>query len=70
MLAITHLPQVASIADTQLKIMKEEVSGRTTTSVKDLNYDERITEIAIMLSGLELSQSIIQTAKVMLDSFR
>jgi DNA repair protein RecN (Recombination protein N) len=69
-LAITHLPQVASIADTQLKIMKEEVSGRTTTSVKDLNYDERITEIAIMLSGLELSSSIIQTAKTMLDSFR
>ena len=69
-LAITHLPQVAAIADRQLYILKEEENKRTKTLVKELSYDERITEIAIMLSGLELSEGILQTAKMMLDSFK
>ena len=69
-LAITHLPQVAAIADRQLYILKEEENNRTKTLVKELSYDERITEIAIMLSGLELSEGILQTAKMMLDSFK
>ena len=69
-LAITHLAQVAAIADTQLYIAKEEESKRTKTVVKQLPYDERITEIAIMLSGMELSSGILQTAKALLDSFK
>ena len=69
-LAITHLPQVAAIADRQLYILKEEENNRTKTLVKELSYDERITEIAIMLSGLELSEGILQTAKMMLDYFK
>ncbi len=69
-LAITHLAQVAAIANTQLYIAKEEESNRTKTVVKELSYDERITEIAIMLSGLELSSGILQTAKTLLDSFK
>ena len=69
-LAITHLAQVAAIANTQLYIAKEEESNRTKTVVKELSYDERITEIAIMLSGLELSSGILETAKTLLDSFK
>ena len=69
-LAITHLAQVAAIADTQLYIAKEEESKRTKTVVKQLSYDERITEIAVMLSGMELSSGILQTAKALLDSFK
>ena len=69
-LAITHIPQVAAIANTQLYILKEENNKRTTTIVKELSYDERITEIAIMLSGMELSEGILQTSKAMLDSFK
>lgn len=69
-LAITHIPQVAAIANTQLYIQKKEENKRTKTVVKELLYDERITEIAIMLSGMELSEGILQTAKVMLDSFK
>ena len=69
-LAITHLAQVAAISDTQLYISKEEESNRTKTVVKELSYDERITEIAIMLSGMELSSGILETAKTLLDSFK
>ena len=68
-LAITHLPQVAAISDTHLYISKEEENNRTKTHLKVLSYDERITEIGVMLSGLELSPSILQTAKSMIDSF-
>ena len=49
---------------------EEEENKRTKTLVKELTYDERITEIAIMLSGMELSSGILQTAKMMLDSFK
>ena len=69
-LAITHIPQVAAIANTQLFIQKEEENKRTKTIVRELSYDDRVTEIAIMLSGMELSEGILQTAKVMLDSFK
>lgn len=68
-LAITHLPQVACIADTHLYISKEEENKRTKTSVKALTYEEKVTEIAIMISGLELSSSILDTARKMIESF-
>ena len=69
-LAITHIPQVAAIANTQLYIQKIEENKRTRTLVNELSYDERITEIAVMLSGMELSPGILETAKMMLDSFK
>lgn len=64
-LAITHLAQVAAISDHHLFISKEEIAGRTKTSIKEIIGDERISEIALMLSGMELNSSILQTAKEM-----
>ena len=69
-LAITHLANVAAISDTQLFISKDEINGRTSTSIKELSYDERIEVIAMMLSGLELSQVFLETAKEMIDAYR
>jgi DNA repair protein RecN (Recombination protein N) len=68
-LAITHLPQVAAIAHRHLFISKNEKNNRTKTVVEELSYERRITEIAVMLSGLELSPSILETAKSMIDSY-
>lgn len=68
-LAITHLPQVAAIAHRHLFISKNEENNRTKTVVEELSYERRITEIAVMLSGLELSPSILETAKSMIDSY-
>ena len=65
-LAITHLAQVASRADNQLYIYKEEVDGRTITKVKELTFDERIIEIAKMISGEKISQFALEAAKEML----
>lgn len=66
-LAITHLPQVASIADNQIFIYKEENNNRTITKVKELNNEDRIVEIAKMISGEKVSPFALEAAKEMLQ---
>lgn len=65
-LAITHLPQIASKADEHLKVIKATKSKITTTQVVRLNRNERIEEIAAMLSGKELSGEAISNAETLL----
>lgn len=66
-LCITHLPQVAAVADVQYFIEKEVTKNRTETSIRELTYDERIQEIARMLSGTEITQLTLEHAKELLD---
>ena len=65
--AITHLPQIAGKGHTHFKVYKEDVDELTTTNLVKLNYDERVVEIAQMLSGLEVSNSAIIHAKQLLN---
>lgn len=62
-LCITHLPQVASMADTHLFITKEIVEDRTKTNVIILKEDKKIAEIARMISGAEITDLTHQHAK-------
>jgi DNA repair protein RecN (Recombination protein N) len=66
-LCISHLPQVAAMADTHLLISKETKDGRTFTSVQPLHGDERIKEIGRMISGVEITDVTKQHAKELLD---
>jgi DNA repair protein RecN (Recombination protein N) len=66
-LCITHLPQVAAMADTHLFIMKEMQKGRTRTKVKVLNQEEKIKEIGRMISGVEMTDLTRQHAKELLE---
>ena len=66
-LCITHLPQIASMADVHLQITKTEINGRTITNVKRLNEAERVKEIARMASGDE-SPSSMKNADEMISS--
>ena len=66
-LCITHLPQIASMADVHLQITKSELDGRTLTKVKRLDDAERIKEIARMASGEE-STVAIKNAREMISS--
>ena len=54
-LCISHLPQVAAMADTHLYIAKNTTDGRTRTSVMPLNEEEKINEIGRMISGVEMT---------------
>ncbi len=66
-LCITHLPQIASMADIHLQITKAEVDGRTVTKVRRLEGEERVKEIARMASGNE-SPASIKNAREMLSA--
>lgn len=65
-LCITHLPQVASIGDYHIHIYKEVSNQRTTTHYKYLAEQERIEEVAMMLSGDKMSLYALEHAKAML----
>lgn len=66
-IAITHLPQIASKGKNHYKVFKKEVKGVTTTSLKLLSSEERILEIAEMLSGKDISNSALTHAKELLN---
>lgn len=66
-LCITHLPQVASIGDYHKHIYKILEDNRTKTQIKDLTKQERIEEIALMLSGDKLSLYALEHAESLLN---
>lgn len=66
-IAITHLPQIASKGINHYKVFKKEVKGVTTTNLKLLSSEERILEIAEMLSGKDISESALTHAKELLN---
>ena len=66
-IAITHLPQIAAKGKNHYKVYKEEVNGITTTNLKQLSDDERVMEIAEMLSGKDISDSALIHAKELLN---
>ncbi len=69
-LCVTHLPQIASFADQHYLIDKRESGGRTKTSVRLLDSDERTREIARMMSGAKLTDTSLKHAEQMLKANR
>ncbi|MGV9002875.1 DNA repair protein RecN [Flavobacterium sp.] len=65
--AITHLPQIASKGASHYKVFKYIKNENTFTEIKKLNENERINEIAEMISGKDLTQSAINHAKALLN---
>ncbi|MDA8970231.1 DNA repair protein RecN [Flavobacteriaceae bacterium] len=66
-ITITHLPQIAAKGNHHYKVYKEELNNTTTTSLKQLSEDERIVEIAEMLSGKNISDSALTHARELLN---
>ncbi|MFP2997634.1 DNA repair protein RecN [Spongiivirga sp. MCCC 1A20706] len=64
---ITHLPQIAAKGNSHYKVFKEDINEVTTTSLKKLNNDDRIIEIAKMLGGKDISSSAMAHAKQLLN---
>ena len=69
-LCVTHLPQIASFADQHYLIEKRESAGRTRTSVRLLNSEDRTREIARMMSGAKLTDTSLKHAEQMLKANR
>lgn len=67
-ISITHLPQIAAKGTTHYKVFKEETESGTSSHMQILDKKERITEIAQMLSGSEVSNAAINNAKELLKT--
>ena len=66
-LCVTHLPQVASLADQHFRINKVSDGKTTRTRIQELSRDERIDELARMLGGVEITRKTLEHAEEMLD---
>ncbi len=66
-ICVTHLAQIAARADSHLLIEKSTQNGRTFTQVLPLKYDDRINEIARIMSGTEITENLYNSAKELLD---
>ncbi len=66
-ICVTHLAQIAAVADEHLLIEKSTNNGHTYTSVTTLDYDRRISEIARIMSGTELTENLYNSAKELID---
>jgi DNA repair protein RecN (Recombination protein N) len=65
-ISITHLPQIAAKGNEHFKVYKDESGNKTISFVKKLNHEQRINEIAAMISGSKTSPQALETAKVLL----
>ena len=66
-ICVTHLAQIAAMADNHLLIEKNTIEGRTFTKVEPLSYEKRISEIARIMSGAELTENLYKSAKELVD---
>ena len=65
-ISITHLPQIAAMGESHFKVWKEDKDNATFSHITLLNNEERIAEIANMLSGSNVTSEAISNAKVLL----
>ncbi len=66
-ICITHLPQVAAMADKHFLIQKAVVGTKTISSIQGMNEEERVDELARMLSGSEVTEAVLINAREMID---
>ena len=67
-ISITHLPQVAALGSRHYKVCKEEGEGGTRTYIRQLDTEERVREIAQMMSGEQLTEAAIDTARNLIST--
>jgi DNA repair protein RecN (Recombination protein N) len=67
-ISITHLPQIAGFADCHFTVEKSETKNRTSSSIRKLNEEERIREVARLLSGEEVTEASMNGAKELIGT--
>ena len=67
-IAITHLPQISAMADNNLLIEKNEDAEKTLTSVKNLNYEEKVNEVVRLVGGDKNNQTAVKLAKDLIEN--
>ena len=62
-IAITHLPQIAGLADVHFVVEKTEDRKRAVTQLRKLNVEERVEEVAKLMSGIEITEAGLEGAR-------
>ena len=66
-ISITHLPQIAAMGSHHYKVMKEETQTGTISQMRELTPEQRVEEIAQMLSGSDISQAALANARELIN---
>ena len=66
-IAITHLPQIAGLSDSHFSVVKSETNERVQSSIRKLNYDEKVREVAKLLSGENVTETSLNSAKELMN---
>ena len=66
-ISITHLPQIAALGSTHYKVEKQDTEEETVSRMRSLDDDERVREIAQMLSGSDITEAAVNNAKALLN---
>lgn len=64
-ICITHLPQIAAMADAHFEIAKEAAGGSTTTTIRQLEHEEMVKELARLLGGARITDAVLDNAREM-----
>ncbi|RMD50129.1 MAG: DNA repair protein RecN, partial [Ignavibacteria bacterium] len=67
-IAITHLPQIAALSDHHYSVYKSQSNGRVISGIKKLNKEEKVREIAKLMSGEEITENALKSAKELIPS--
>jgi DNA repair protein RecN (Recombination protein N) len=70
LICITHLPQIAAMADTHFQIVKSVTGERTATQIQEMSEQESVEELARMLGGASITENVLNNAKEMKDLAR
>lgn len=66
-MSVTHLPQVAANGDSHLKVYKKDEGDKTVSNIRMLKDEERVSEIAAMLSATEINEAALENARILLE---
>jgi DNA repair protein RecN (Recombination protein N) len=69
-IAITHLPQIAAMADVHFRVSKKSIKQRTVSSVEVLSDEEHKKEVARLLSGTDITEAALQSAAELIEAGR
>ena len=69
-ICITHLPQIAAMADHHFEITKQVENGETSTRIRPLSSEDSVRELARILGGAEITQAVYSTAEEMKELAR
>jgi len=67
-IAITHLPQIAALGDNHLLVSKKEIDKKTHAEIKRISGDDKILEVAKLLSGEKVTENSFKSAKELINN--